>query len=379
MNLKLLSLFVFTLIVNTLNAQKEIELSGNLKFGLHEVGVKQLTFVDTLREEPREISISLWYPAKGNTEKVKFADYLDFKNELNNSELLQDISLGVGGKQNLFPTDSLELILNARMKARNRAEAINDPFPLLIWSSRYGTVEYQNILSEYIASHGYVVAFAEDIPNSPYPWQIQSPDDKVKALKQQITDINAAIGYLKQHHEIDKTKIGLLSWSYAGESAILTQMNNQDIDVVVGLSSIGFSSGVYLGKELSTKIDLEKLNVPYLILSEKIGTNGKVKTLPTLFNSMHSNSRYVYFKELAHGNFNGMEGMIPGILRTKKVQSWSNGGEVAQIGYEAICEIIVSFLDSVFHEANFNSFDENASGLKASLPSEFISIHSPNK
>jgi hypothetical protein len=156
-------------------------------------------------------------------------------------------------------------------------------------------------------------------------------------------------------------------------------MSNPDIDLVVGLSSIGFSSGVYLGQELVTKVDLEKLNVPYLIISEKIGTNGTIKTAPVIFDSMHPKSRYVSLKKLAHGNFNVMEGMIPGILNTDRVQSWSKGGEIAQIGYEAICEITLSFLNAVFHEANLESFDARTSLLKEDLPLEFISIESPKK
>ena len=107
------------------------------------------------------------------------------------------------------------------MKAVKGAHESNGSFPLLIWSSRYGTIEYQNILSEYLASHGFVVAFPEDIPNSPYPWQIQSVEDKTAAINQQIIDINASINFLKRLNYVDSSKIGLLSWSYAGESAVL--------------------------------------------------------------------------------------------------------------------------------------------------------------
>ncbi len=379
MKLGTLFLLVLTFTVNTIYAQKEINLFGNLNFGRYEVGVKQLALVDTLKEEPREISIILWYPAKGNGDKLKFADYMDYRGELTESELLQDISIGLGGEEKLFTKDSLELLLHAKMNAIKEGAAKSGKFPLLIWSIRYGTVEYQNILSEYLASHGYIVAFAEDEPNSPYPWQLQSTNDKANALNQQIVDINASIEYLKDQRNVDQTKIGLLSWSYAGESAILTQINNTEIDLVVGLSSIDFSNGVYLGSELSDKIEIEKLNVPYLILFEQVAPNGKMRTLPDLFDSMHSNSRYLSFNELAHGNFNGLEGMIPGILRTNKVQNWSKGGKEAQVGYEAICRITLSFLDTVFYQSNFDSFREGVSEIRENLPKGFFSITEPKK
>lgn len=379
MSLKVIIAFVLTISVTTLKAQKEIDFFGNLKIGLHKVGTKQIMLIDSLEKIPREIAIRLWYPARGNGEKMKFSDYLDPKNKSDESELLQDISTAIGGAENLFSKDSLELMLNSNMKALKDAEAKIGRFPLLIWSIRYGTVKYQNIISEYLASHGYVVAFAEEIPNSPFPWQLQSNAKKINAINQQIIDINASIEYLKHLQNIDQTKIGLLSWSYAGESAILTQMDNLEIDLVVGLSSIGFASGIYLGAGLNEKIDFEKINVPYLMLFEKVAPNGNTRTPPDSFNSMHSNSRYVSFKELAHGSFNGLEGMIPGILKSNKVQPWSKGGEVAQIGYEVICKITLSFLNAVFHETNLESFDTRTSLLKEELPLEFISIESPKR
>ncbi len=368
---------LFLLAINIYNAQSQINLYGNLKFGPHDVGVKQLTYTDTSKENSRTIQITHWYPAKDNLEQLKFSEYLDYKKELNETELVRDISIGIGGKENLFSIDSLESVLNANMRAGKDAEEKDGKFPLLIWSIRYGTVEYQNIISEYLASHGFVVAFAEDTPNSLYPWQLQSTD-KTDVLYQQVSDINTSIEFLTTYDYIDSTKIGLLSWSYAGESAILTQMSNPDIDLVVGLSALSFSSGVYLGGELAEKIDVEKLSVPYLIMTQRFRANGAVMTPPNVFDSMHSNSRYVAFHELAHGSFNALEGMIPGVLKTNKVHSWSRGGEIARIGYEAICQITLLFLNAVLKETNSDSFDSGVLLIKENLPLE-LTLASPVK
>lgn len=372
-------LLVFALFLNVTHAQQKINLFGGLDFGPYKVGVKQLAFTDDIGTEPKEISIRLWYPGNGDGKSLQFADYLDYRNSLSRTEVLRDISTGIGGAADLFPVDSLELVLTSEMKAIVEAEATPGKFPLLLWSIRYGTVEYQNILSEYLASHGYLVAFGEDLPNAPYPWQFKSDTEKSTALQEQLAVLRASMQYLKQLPNIDKSKIGLISWSYAGESAILTQMESAEIDLVVGLSSIGFSGGIYSGSELAGKINREKLNVPYLILFERIRTNGQTRTIPDLFNSMHSNSRYVFFSELDHGNFNALEGMIPGILKTHKVQPWSKGGERAQLGYETVCQITLSFLDAVFHAENFDSFDEDMVKLKGELPGNFITITSPER
>jgi len=113
------------------------------------------------------------------------------------------------------------------------------------------------------------------------------------------------------------------------------------------------------------------------MLFEHVAPKGDMRTPSELFDSMHSNSRYVSFRDLAYGNFTVMEGMIPGILNTNKVQNGLKGGEVAQVGYETICEMTLSFLDAVFHEKNLDSFDKHSSKRKEHLPENFFPITSP--
>lgn len=356
-------------------SQGQTNLFGNLEFGSYEVGIKQLKFVSQLNPDTIELNIHLWYPAKkSKKEPFKLRDYINYESNLDLSELHQEFSVKIGGESNLLPPDSLDLILNAPMKAIKNAKGINGKFPLLIWSSRRETIAYQCIISEYLASHGYTVAFAKRKPDASFPWELKTLEEKEKELHQQLKDINAAIKFLNRRKNIDDAKTGVISWSYAGESAILSQMNNPAIDVVIGLSAIGFSSGVYLGQAFGQAIDTAKINVPYLILFEKIGPNGSERTPPAIFDSLHPASRYVSFKELAHGNFNGIEGMIPGVFKTQKVHTWSKGGAVAQLGYETICKLTLNFLESIF---NSDNFEERTLLLTQKLPPDFIRIQQP--
>ena len=379
MNRITLLFFAFAFFAKNTYAQEALNLFGNLQFGKYEVGVTQLMLKDPLSEDSNELSIRLWYPATGQGTKLIFADYLDYRNELTANELVSDLSIGIGGKEDLFPKDILENILHAPMHGILDAQAEEGQFPLLVWSLRYGTVEYQCILSEYLASHGYIVAFAEDEPNAPYPWQLTSDLEKVNTINQQIIDINASIAFLKHQQNVNPTKIGLLSWSYGGELAVLTQMDNEYIDVVVGLSSLGFTSGLHLGEAFKATLDFEKINVPYLIMMEKIAPNGFIRKPPDAFDEMHSHSRYISFNELTHGNFNAIEGMIPGILNTDKVQHWSKGGEVAQLGYEVISKLTVEFLNAIFYTSNIDAFGKSFSALKNKLPENFLSDQRPSK
>lgn len=373
----ILFLFLTLIVLPSISAQDSFRLFGNLDFGPFEVGTKQVSIDQATKETSKSLNIQIWHPTNESGEKVVFSDYLNYKRQLKIQELLESASIGISGKTGTFPQDSLELLLNSKMKASKNVPIQIGKFPFLVWSMRYGTIEHQNIISEYLASHGYVVAFVEDIPNSPFPWQMSSAEEKELAINHQIADLNHTINYLKQLPYTNPDKIGLLSWSYAGELAILTQMDNPDVDLVVGLSSIGFSYGLYLGAELPKKIKLNKLQVPYLILSEKIGTNGKERTTPNIFNQMHPESRYVSFKELSHGNFNAMEGMIPGILNTNKVQNWSKGGELAQLGYETICKTALAFINATLQPSNSGSFDSQMTELIKTLPTNFMSVFQP--
>ncbi len=355
----------------------QINLQGNLDFGDYAIGFKQVPFNYTQQTQARNINIALWYPAKRSKKgTLQFKDYLSYSEPLNENELLEELSIGIGGKKGLFPADSLSMVLNASMMAFLNGKAKKGSFPLLLWSSRYGTVPYQSLISEYLASHGYIVAFAEDIPNSPYPWQLGTEVEKESTLDLHIADLIASIDFLKKEKNTNAERIGLLSWSYAGESAILTQIMNTDIDLVVGLSSIGFSGGLYLGSKLKEKIEQKYLEVPYLMLFEKIAPNGNERSLPEKFKGMHPDSRYVYFPDLAHGSFNTLEGMIPGILNTDKVHSWSKGGQVAQRGYESICQATLGFINSIFYG---QSFEENLPQSLNNMLPDFIKIHKPSK
>lgn len=371
-------LLCFTILQTNGQPYDKISLSGDLEFGPHKVGLKQITLPKTSKDQ-KETSLTVWHPAQGNGEKMVFADYLNYQMELSRSDLINDISRGISGKENSFAEDTLNAVLSARMYASQNSLEKEGPFPLLLWSARYGTVEYQCVLSEYLASHGYVVAYPEDNPNGPYPWAIPSSDEKASALQEQIERINAAIEHLKGQGNVDGAKIGMLAWSYAGESAVLTQISNPEIDLVIGFSAIGFYSGVYLGNKLAERIDVANLKVPYLLLFESVAPNGNKRTIPAAFNSLHPNSRYLSFEKLGHGSFNGIEGMLPGVLRTTKVQSWSVGGEVAQQGHEAICQSTLAFLNAVFHQPDFSSFDAEIQEIQEELPPEFLLSTAPEK
>ncbi len=356
--------------------QAQIELYKNLDDGNFQVGFKAIE-LEGVELDERNLRISVWYPtATTATEQLNLSSYFNKEDEIIDNQTFKDLSTTISGNEDSFPQDSLALILEAKMLSFLDAPMAEGKFPLLLWSSRYGTVAYQAVISEYLASHGYVVAFAEDNPNGPYPWGIPVGTEREQALNKHVEDLVRAMEKLHSEANVNRDQIALLSWSYAGESAILTQIASEHVDAVVGFSAIGFTTGLYLGSNLETLATPEKLTVPYLMLFEKIAPNGNERQVPAIFSEMHEASRYIHFEELAHGSFNALEGMIPGVLNTTKVHSWSIGGETARLGYELACKTTLAFLESQFKPGK-DSFDKRMEALIDNSPIT-INMHSPN-
>ncbi len=225
----LLCTFFCSLLNKPLVAQLDFNLNGNHVFGQYEIGTKETTIHVLNNDLFESLSIRIWYPSDSGTEKIKFSEYFNYKGLLSQFEMYKALSIGISGDEDQFSSDTLSMILNSRMMACKEVDIRNGKFPLLIWSMRNGTIEYQNQISEYLASYGFVIAYAETIPNQAFPWAIESAEEKPEALNNQINILNIAIDYLQQQEYIDEEKIGILSWSYAGESAVLTQMSNPNI------------------------------------------------------------------------------------------------------------------------------------------------------
>lgn len=48
--------------------------------------------------------------------------------------------------------------------------------------------------------------------------------------------------------------------------------------------------------------------------------------------------------DLAHGNFNAMEGYLPAVLAADTTYPWSLGGEIARSGYRALVDLVTGLV-----------------------------------
>lgn len=100
-------------------------------------------------------------------------------------------------------------------------------FPVVIWTPRYGTTAAQAVLSEYLASHGFMVAFARPAAPAPMPFELADAGAKRAELAARVGDMRAALEHLRTLPNADATAVGVLAWSYTGEMATAFRSANR--------------------------------------------------------------------------------------------------------------------------------------------------------
>lgn len=379
----LLLLFLLALI----NCQEDVlksDMWGALSPGAYRVGFRVNTFYDTNRnegivsEKGRPVEVMLWYPttSAAKSPKLTFKDYLllvpALKQDTSRAHIRKWLAGAISGDTLGISSDTLERIIGTEMQAIPDAPIINEKFPLVLWTMRHNTMVAQSTLCEYLASHGYVVGYARYAGDPlPHPWQMQTAPEKLAVFNTHLKDLNFALQCMANEPDVMPAPAAVITWSYAAEFAPVMQLQNPVIQLVLGLSSNPLSRfGLYQGNAAGSNLKPESLNVPYVVMSEAIGFDGNKRSAPAILDELPADAHYLSFRDLAHGNFNMLEGMLPGLFGIPKVQSWSNAGDAAQVGYETISRYALCFLNSYLKKDNRSYCQE----LEDHLPAGFIEM-----
>lgn len=321
---------------------------GELEPGPHSVGFRV--------ESAAGLTLAVWYPANAlaTHERMKFATYLREADDLRgmlpgfarDRELLRR-SLGIvmTGEAGGAPVDVLDVVLDSPMAAVREAAEKSGRFPLVLWSPRYGTTAAQSVLSEYLASHGYLVVSARRSgEQARLPFELKTPEEKRAELERMTNSMQQAYRHFRGAKNVQRDTVSVLAFSYAGEAATAFQQRTPDVKIVIGLSTNLVSDWVYRD---DAQVDAAKLNVRYALLREARAD----RPPPTALAKMPGESWLIEFRDLAHGSFNALEGMLPSILGLKKVQPFSKASPEGKAGYEVICRTVLRFLDDTLYAA----------------------------
>ena len=118
----------------------------------------------------------------------------------------------------------------------------------------------------------------------------------------------------------------ILSWSYGGQTAARLQEREPAVRAVVGLDA----------NVLPAPEEQVEYRRPLLYIVGQDTTRRRFEELSQLGVPWLA----VRLPELAHGNFNALEGYLPGLYEADTVFAWSRGGEVARVGYRVLVQIV---------------------------------------
>ena len=351
---------------------------GTLERGPHAVGLTVSSGVDSARIERlpsgnlggRPLDLVVWFPTMRNgltRETVRFASYVDLSEESmvarasrwTNEARRRWLAESVSPVPDSVPRALLDRILSSPMAASLDAGSLAERQPAVLWSTRHATPAAQSVLSEYLASHGYVVAWTRyaGADSLRPPFDDVTPARKIQTLEAHVADMQWALRQLARRRDVDSTRLGVAAWSYSGEPATVLAQRTPSVRVLVGLSTNIFVS-TYRGIDIAASFDTLPLRAGVLLLEETGAARGRPREAPPVLDRLPGKAIRVSFPALAHGNFNVLEGMIPGLVGVTRVQPWSLGGDVAQQGYESIARAVRSLLDKTLRGApHFGGFD----------------------
>jgi pimeloyl-ACP methyl ester carboxylesterase len=222
-----------------------------LLLGPHAVGFRRAGPDDTM---------AMWYPAANRGSAMALRDYYDEASARDYAKVLAGAGVSAA---------AVKLMLDSPMAASKGAAAHAGLFPVvLVAQGNAQTAPDQAVLSEYLASHGYVVV------TTPSP-MVETPmtsEDQVGALaERQARELEAALtaaGALDVG--ADTARAGAVGHSFGARAALLIAMRNKGIRAVVSLdggigTAIGSSSF-----RAAPSFDARKATAPVLHFYERL-------------------------------------------------------------------------------------------------------------
>lgn len=311
---------------------------GDFPVGDHQVGFRTTTLTRAGPEGPRELALSVWYPAVSSpgVESLRLADYLRLvilEGQLSETEGLAEepaLAAAMTGSATALTAERSRSGLDAPTLAGADAVPSAGPYPLALWSSRHATVLAQAPIAEVLASHGFVVATVwSSEPPLAFLWEERSAEEKLATIEAHTGDLARALEELRLDPSVDGDNVVVLAWSYGGQTAARLQEREPGVRGVVALDAN------VLPARAEETLELKRPLV-YLVGRDTSGRG---------FDRLEHLSEpwiAVRFEELAHGNFNALEGYLPAALGADTVYAWSRGGQVARDGYRALTEVVVT-------------------------------------
>lgn len=307
------------------------------------VGFRFLWTMDSSRtwvgadEAPgRPLRISVWYPARGRGEAMRFAGYVRavppdsaFESAVDVVEAHDEASY-----RGLFDGDTAGLarLLSSPAGVTRNAEPAGGPFPLVLYSAGWGNRSSDNtLLAEAIARRGYVVVTVPQLA-ARRPRIVRR--STVENLEAQARDLETALARAFDLPFVDRDRVAAVGYSTGGRVALALAARNRHVDAAVGLDpSYAFSEDAERIAAEGMPVP-ERLRVPLLTIhrAEPDATD------PAVVDSARYADRWTIVVEGAgHGDFSDDPP-----LRDR----YGLAGEGDAAVHAAVVDAVVDFLDA---------------------------------
>jgi len=227
-------------------------------------GPKRGPFADPAGPAPRRFAVHVWYPVPRDFagEALTLGDYAAYNSlESRPSGPVPDearraaessLRTLVQSRYGALSDADWETLRSARATAAYDAPAAPGRFPLLVGMLRpVSTV----LTAEYLASHGYVVAFVKSlILFAESSWDLDVP----------LRDMEVAAERLRAEANVDPQRTGTIGFSGSGFSQVLLAMRNEHVDALVDIESALFAKGFHERLAGSAAYRTDALKAPFL-------------------------------------------------------------------------------------------------------------------
>ena len=315
----------------------------------------------------RQMQINVWYPAKitATDQKLAYGHYLDLmarqidfgpidrqKRRFANEQFVKKVN-ALGGNGS-FTTEKLDRLRKLATAAYADPSPAPGKFPLVVFPNG-GSPAFQSIMSEFFASHGFVVAAGALKGRNGLTEEI-SP----RGIETAVDDLGFLINEVLKIEQADAEKICLIGNAITSSHIVAYQGRNSRIDCLVSLDGGLLSQFEQKLLRQTAYYDAQEVNRPILAI---YAPHPSID--PQYIDHLSYSRRFLlHFPQMSEFhflNFGALEKFVPGIIGDPN-------GDVER-GFE-----LAAIYSLKFFEAFLQDNAESESFLSRN-PSPEISVH----
>ncbi|MBM3305002.1 MAG: tetratricopeptide repeat protein [Candidatus Aminicenantes bacterium] len=241
------SLFGTILLLGGVSAGFATGPAAELEYGPFAVGFEIIQTVDICRPFPAEdgsgfrgrpMRAYIWYPARETSpQPLTVGNFVCMASD--DFRLSRGISGAEGNDVRLpvplakgLDTPELQALMRKPMKAGLGVRPAQGKFPLIVLGQGlyYESPLSQAVLSEYLASRGYVVATCP-LLGTQYRLVNMTAED----LETQIRDLEFVIATARSHHSAESGRLGVVGYDLGGMAGLVLAMRNPEVDAFLSM------------------------------------------------------------------------------------------------------------------------------------------------